>query len=74
MKNSKKLSRDEMKLVIAGTGQLTVWHCQDVPGGPYISVACATGDPIVVFGTSHCPEYSCFNTGVACSPSSGGCS
>jgi hypothetical protein len=74
MKDSKKLSRNEMKLIIAGGGQLTTWLCQDYAGGPYISSACAIGNPITEFGPLHCNEYSCYNTGVSCPVSTGGCS
>ncbi len=68
----KKLSRDAMRKILAGSN-LTWWSCQDVENGPYVSRSCASGDPITEFGFINCPEYSCFNTGVSCSTSTGGC-
>jgi hypothetical protein len=64
---AKKLSREEMKSISGGI-ILHIWHCQDVPGGPYISVACSSGNPA---GRPNCPEYSCFDTGVSCSTATG---
>ena len=65
---TKPLSRAEMKKVSGGVGQLYVWHCQDYAGGPYISVACSSGDPA---GRPNCPEYACINTGVTCTTATG---
>lgn len=69
-RNMKKLTRDEMKSVMGGTGQLYNWQCQDVAGGPFISNACAYSNPI----GPDCPEYYCYNTGVPCSTKTNGCS
>jgi hypothetical protein len=66
-----KLSREELKKVTGGHPMVTIWKCQDVQGGPYISTACYWEDPA---GGPFCPEYSCYNTGVLCSPANPGCS
>jgi hypothetical protein len=65
-----KLSREEMRNVAGGTGQLTNWKCQDVKNGPYISNACAYADPA---GGPNCPEYACMPDGT-CSTPTNGCS
>jgi len=71
MKNElKPLSRAEMKEIKGGVTQYLLWHCQDVAGGPYISVGCSTADPA---GRPNCPEYSCYTDNVKC-PSPTGCS
>jgi hypothetical protein len=66
----KKLTRDEMKSVKGGSGQLYNWNCQDVPGGPFISNACSATNPI----GPNCPEYYCYNTGVPCTTKTITCS
>jgi len=56
-----KLTREEMKKVVGGTGQLIWWNCWDTPRSGITSHACQATNPAPA-----CGEYICYDSGTTC--------